>query len=126
MRPLLMVALVCFAAAPARTEEPPDPPVCAEAIAAKPDSPPLEALKEAEKLRMRKMKEAQRESRRLAKEGLGTADGTGSRRRMRDLDAIERRRAGLYREAKALCLCRERRGDPYREDCQQLYPQTLR
>ena len=33
--------------------------------------------------------------------------------------------ADARRAGKVLCLCRERRGDPNREDCQYLYPERL-
>lgn len=125
MRTHLLALSVLLVPVPVTAQAADDPAVCSEAIAAHPDLAPLEALEEAEKQRARQRRGVARESRRLAKEGLGSADGAGSRQRMRELGALEQRQTELHREAMRLCLCRERRSDPHREDCQQLYPQTL-
>lgn len=126
----LVAALVLLvqggAPRPARGEAPApdDPPLCREAILAEPSRSALDALARAEEATSRRAREATAAARRVMhknigggpQEGLAAAD---------EADALLRQAADARRDGRALCLCRERRGDPDREDCEYLYPEPL-
>ncbi|HVH17181.1 MAG TPA: hypothetical protein VNF72_02665 [Myxococcota bacterium] len=121
-----LVAAQAFAAAPSRSAEPApeDPPLCREAIAAHPDESALAALTRAEDDLAARARKARAEAKKILREHLG--DGTqgglagGDRAEPLMRQADELRRAG-----KVMCHCRQRRGDPQREDCEFLYPERL-
>lgn len=123
---LARVVLLLAAALPAPGAEPDpdDPPVCREALARHPDATALEALAEEEKRVAREARTAQRRARKLMHDHLGT--GSAVALRLPEYDALTRRVSEAKRVGKALCYCRERRGDPHREDCERLYPEVIR
>ena len=117
---LLCVALLALGADP----DPEDPPLCVEAIARHPESTALEALAEEEKSLAAAARRARREARKLMRETLGT--GSAARAALPAYEKLAREEADAKRAGKVLCYCRERRGDPHREDCELLYPVVIR
>lgn len=99
---------------------PEDPPVCRAAFDARPDDSALDALSHAEKQALRRAKAHRREGKKLMRETLG--GGPSARKRLPAFDAIAAREAEARADGRALCFCRKRRGDPYRQDCEALYP----
>lgn len=116
---LAATALLCLGAEP----DPEDPPLCAAAIARRPDATALEALGAAEKQLAREAREARREARKLMRQTLGA--GAAARATLPAYEALARKEGEAKRAGKVLCYCRERRGDPYREDCELLYPVVI-
>ncbi len=113
-------------AAPLRAEVPlpEDPPPCRDALAASPELPALRALEQAEQQAARRAREARRAAQKLLRKNIGV----GARAGLAGVDAADallRQEADARREGKVLCHCRERRGDPNREDCEFLYPERL-
>ena len=104
--------------------EPDDPPLCREALARHPEATALEALAEEEKQRALEARKAQREARKVMRQTLGA--GAAARAQLPAYEALARKQAEAKRAGKVLCYCRERRGDPHREDCELLYPVVIR
>jgi len=104
--------------------EPDDPPLCREALARHPDATALEALAEEEKRMSKEARDAKREARKLMRETLGA--GAAARARLPAYEALAARESQARAAGKALCYCRERRGDPHRQDCELLYPMVIR
>jgi hypothetical protein len=126
-RRALGVALACCAlATPVRAAEPDpdDPPPCRAAIEAHPEQTALAALAEEEKRLAAEARRARREARKLMRETLGA--GAAARAKLPAYEALMAREADARRAGKSLCYCRKRRGDPYREDCERLYPVVIR
>jgi hypothetical protein len=123
---VLGAAQALCAAAPARGAEavPEDPPRCREALAAHPEDDALEALARAEADAATSARKARAEARRILRKHIGTGE-QGGLAATEAADAQLRRAAELRREGKVLCHCRQRRGDPDREDCEFLYPEKL-
>ena len=105
---------------------PDDPPLCRAAIEAQPDESALEALAVAEKDSVRRAREATRAARKASKRTMGVANPGAIRGLVMSAGEAARVAGLARREAKTHCYCRQRRGDPYREDCEQLYPEVIR
>jgi hypothetical protein len=124
----LAAALALAAAAAAARAEAPaaeDPPACREALAALPEQSALEALARAEQAAAAQANAARAEARKLLRKQVGGGERGG----LAASDAAEpllARAAELRRHGKQLCHCRQRRGDPNRQDCEFLYPETLK
>jgi hypothetical protein len=121
-----LVAAHALAAAAARAAEPApeDPPPCRDALAAHPDESALAALARAEDDVAARARKARVEAQKILRGHLGDgAQGglAGSDR----AEPLLRRADELRRAGKVLCHCRQRRGDPLREDCEFLYPERL-
>ncbi len=116
---LLGVALPCLAAEP----DPEDPPLCREAIEARPEVGALEALAEAEKELAIDARRARNAARKIMRKTLGA--GAAARARLPTYEEQMRRESEARRDGKVLCYCRQRRGDPHREDCERLYPVVI-
>ena len=116
------VILLALAASPAHPGEPveTDASLCREVIAAHPGEP-LEALRKAEAERVRTAKSSYRRARKRLGRSLGGGPGAVGQRDASGagtaMDVFERNIA----EARVICGCRERRGDPHRQDCERLY-----
>lgn len=112
--------------APLRAEEPlpEDPPLCCAALAASPELPALAALERAEQQAAKRGREARRAAQQLLRGNLGAGAQAGLAG-ADAADALLRQAADARREGKVLCHCRQRRGDPNREDCEFLYPERL-
>ena len=119
---LVAVALVLAAGEVA----PEDPPLCRAAIEAQPDPSALETLAAAEKDAYQRAREASRAAKRASKHTLGGGNTGANRGHVMAAGEAVRVSGIARREAKTYCYCRQRRGDPYREDCEQLYPEVLR
>lgn len=117
---LLLAALLAIGAEPA----PEDPPLCVEALALHPDAGALEALAREEARLAEVARDARREARKLMRQTLGA--GAAGAAQLPAYEALSRRESEARRDGKVLCYCRERRGDPYREDCELLYPAVIR
>jgi hypothetical protein len=113
-------------AAALRAEEPlpEDPPLCRDALAASPELPAQAALERAEQQASKRAREARRAAQKLLRGNLG-AGAQGGLAGADAADALLRQEADARRQGKALCHCRQRRGDPNREDCEFLYPERL-
>jgi hypothetical protein len=97
-----------------------EPALCREVIAAHPGEP-LEALRKAEMERMQRVRSAWRRGKHVLWDSLGMGATEHTRRLAHAFGrASEEHRRALY-EARVICGCRERRGDPYREDCDALF-----
>jgi hypothetical protein len=117
---LAAIALCSLAAAP----DPEDPPLCREALAAQPDAPALAALADEEKRLAIEARTSAREARKLMRKSLGAgADGA---QLLPAYEALIRQQDDAKQRGKVICLCRERRKDPHREDCELLYPVRIR
>jgi len=116
---LVATSLLCVGAAP----DPEDPPLCREAIERHPDATALEALAEEEKQRAIVARRAQREARKIMRKTLGA--GAAARVHLPAYEAHARRESEARRDGKTLCYCRNRRGDPHRDDCELLYPVVI-
>lgn len=116
---LLLVLLFGLGAGP----DPDDPPPCREAIARHPDATALEALAAEEERVATEARHARREGRKVMRKTLGA--GVGAKAQLPVFDALARRDSEARRVGKILCYCRLRRGDPYREDCELLYPAVI-
>lgn len=116
----LLAALAGLGAAP----DPEDPPLCREALAARPDAEALVALAREEQRLAEEARRAARQARKLMRQNLGA--GAEARAVLPEYEALMRRQQEAKRRGKVICLCRERRGDPHREDCELLYPVVLR
>jgi hypothetical protein len=123
-RPLL--ALLALAALPALAADPApeDPPLCREALELHPDVDALEALSLEEARQAGIARDARREARKLMRETLGA--GAAGAAQLPAYEALSRRESEARRDGKVLCYCRERRGDPHRDDCELLYPAVIR
>jgi hypothetical protein len=117
---LLLLAAAGLGAAP----DPEDPPLCREALAAHPDAGTLDALAREEQRLADEARAAAREARKLMRQALGA--GAGGRALLPEYDALMQRQDEARRQGKVICLCRERRRDPHRKDCELLYPVVLR
>jgi hypothetical protein len=123
----LAIAALALAAAPrlrAAEPSPDDPPLCREALAARPDESALDALARAEEDLASRARKARAEAQRIMRKHIGDGEQGG----LAGADAIEpllRRASELRRAGKAICHCRQRRGDPQRTDCEYLYPEKL-
>ena len=109
---------------PVAEPDPEDPPLCREALARHPEATALEALAEEEKRLARLARVARREARKLMRETLGI--GAAARAKLPAYEALAVRESEAKRAGKALCYCRQRRGDPHRQDCELLYPVVIR
>lgn len=112
-----------LAAAGARAEPPGDdaePELCREVIEAS-DEPPLEALRKAETERWQAARTASRQGKRRLRQSMGGSPSLANRRVANQVAASQDAFHSAVREARVLCDCRERRGDPYREDCAVLF-----
>jgi hypothetical protein len=99
-----------------------EPALCREAIAAQPDAP-IAALRRAESARWEEARRAHARARRRLRRALGDVPGA---RLQADAEGFGRLAAGHHRamrEARVLCECRARRGDPDGAPCERLYPQ---
>ena len=114
------LAVLMLAAAP----EPDDPPVCREALARHPEATALEALAEEEANIAGEARRARRDARKIMRKTLGA--GAAGRIQLPAYEALAHKDAEARRAGKILCYCRERRGDPHREDCVLLYPVVIR
>jgi hypothetical protein len=125
MRPGRRWLLALLAAATlGATPDPEDPPLCREALAAHPEAEALEALALEEQRLAGEARTAAREARKLMRRSLGA--GAEGRALLPEYEALMRRQDEAKRQGKVICLCRERRNDPHREDCELLYPVVLR
>ena len=116
----LLLAVATLGAAP----DPEDPPLCREALAAHPDAPALDALAREEQRLADEARTATREARKLMRQSLGA--GAEGRALLPEYEALMQRQQEARRRGKVICLCRTRRRDPHREDCELLYPVVLR
>ncbi len=116
---LLAFAVLLLGAEP----EADDPPVCREALARHPEATALEALAEEEKELAVAARRARRDARKIMRETLGV--GAAALGRLPAYEALARKESEARAAGKALCYCRERRGDPHREDCELLYPAVI-
>ena len=116
---LLVATLFAVGAEP----EPEDPPLCREALARHPEATALEALAEEEKRLAIEARGLRREARKLMRQTLGA--GVAARAQLPAYEALSRKESGAKRAGKTLCYCRQRRGDPHREDCELLYPAVI-
>lgn len=107
----------------AATPDPEDPPLCREALEARPQKSALEALAGEEQRLADEARTAAREARQLMRKSLGA--GAEGRALLPDYEAAMRRQDEAKRRGKVICLCRERRRDPHREDCELLYPVVI-
>ena len=123
----LAVAALALAAAPrARAAEPSadDPPLCREAITARPSESALDALAHAEQDLASRARKANAEAQRIVHKHMGDGERGG----LAAADAAEplmRQAAELRKAGKTICHCRQRRGDPQRTDCEYLYPEKM-
>jgi len=117
---------IALQAAPLHAEEPrpEDPPLCRAALAASPELPAQAALERAEQQAAKRAREARRAAQKLLRGNLGAGAEAGLAG-ADAADALLRQEADARRQGKALCHCRQRRGDPNREDCEFLYPERL-
>jgi hypothetical protein len=123
---LALVAAQVLVAAPSRGAEPApeDPPLCREAIAEHPDASALDALTRAEDDLAARARRARAEAKRILREHM--ADGErGGLAATDQAEPLLRQADELRRAGKVVCHCRQRRGDPQREDCEFLYPERL-
>lgn len=116
---LIVTALFALGAEP----DPEDPPLCREALERQPDATALEALAEEEKQLAALARKARREARKLMRGTLGA--GAAARAQLPAYEALAREESEAKRAGKTLCYCRQRRGDPHREDCELLYPAVI-
>ena len=116
---LLALAVLLLGAKPV----PDDPPLCREALARHPKATALEALTEEEKRLATLARRARRDARNIMRKTLGV--GAAALGELPAYEALARREAEARAAGKALCYCRERRGDPHREDCELLYPAVI-
>lgn len=121
-----LAALVALIGSASHAAEPAaeDPPLCREAIAAHPDASALAALTRAEDDLAARARKARTAAKKILREHLGDgAQGglAGSDR----AEPLMRQADELRRAGKVMCHCRQRRGDPQREDCEFLYPERL-
>jgi hypothetical protein len=124
VRPLPVLALAAAALLSLGAEpDPEDPRLCIEAIERHPDATALAALAEEEKRLAVEARRLRREARKLMRGTLGA--GPEARAQLPAYEALSRREAEAQRDGRVLCFCRQRRGDPHREDCQLLYPVVL-
>ncbi|MGH0028235.1 MAG: hypothetical protein ACQGVC_00465 [Myxococcota bacterium] len=119
----LLVLLGSTGAAGAEPD-PEDPPLCRQAIETRPDTTALEALADEEKRLATEARRARRAARKVMRETLGA--GAGARAKLPEYEAHVAREAEAKRRGKVLCYCRERRGDPHRQDCELLDPMVIR
>ena len=116
---LALVSALLLGAEP----DPEDPPLCREAIESRPEQSALEALADAEKQLAVEARRARREARKIMRETLGA--GAAARVQLPAYEAHARRESEARRDGKVLCYCRNRRGDPHRDDCELLYPVVI-
>jgi len=124
---IALVAAHALAVSSARAAEPApeDPPLCREAIAAHPDQSALEALTRAEDDLAARARKARAEAKKILRAHI--ADGErGALAATDQAEPLFRQADELRRAGKTVCHCRQRRGDPQREDCEFLYPEPLR
>jgi hypothetical protein len=98
-----------------------EPALCRDAIAARPGDP-VAALREAESARWRTAREAHARARRGLHRALGDVAGARLQREAAAFGAVSAAHHQAMREARALCGCRARRGDPDGARCDRLYP----
>lgn len=103
---------------------PQDPPLCQEALIEHPGEAPLAALARAEQDAAQRAANAGREAAKILRKQIG-ADTEGGLSAATSAELLLRHQADARREGKVLCHCRQRRGDPDREDCEFLYPEKL-
>jgi hypothetical protein len=123
---LAIASLVLVVAPRVRAAEPSpdDSPLCREALAARPDESALDALAHAEEDLASRARKARAEAQSIMRKHIGDGERGG----LAAADAVEpllRQAAELRRAGKTICHCRQRRGDPQREDCEYLYPDPL-
>ena len=123
---LAVAALGPLGASRARAAEPSadDPALCREAIAARPDESALDALAHAEADLASRARKANAEAQRIVRKHVGDGERGG----LAAADAAEpllRQASELRKAGKAICHCRQRRGDPQRTDCEYLYPEKM-
>lgn len=126
-RACVAAALLAGAAAwsgSAAAESSEEPPPCREAIEAG-GGDPLEALADAEKAQWREAKHCEREIRKLARSSIGLGISDHALKATKRIDGLKQRIDRAVRTARALCGCREGRGDPHRTDCDFLYRRWL-
>lgn len=117
---LALLAGLCLGAQP----DPEDPPLCRDALAAHSDTDALDALAREEARLSSEARKASREARKLMRKTLGS--GTQGSAVLPQYEALMREQEEATRQGKVICLCRERRNDPHREDCELLYPIVIR
>jgi hypothetical protein len=118
----LALALFATTAPSAGGDEPAagDPPLCRDAIAAHPGDQ-LDALRRAEEDRWRAARSASRRGKKLMADAVEQGDTGAQRQRAARIGQTSDDYRRALQEARILCGCRERRGDPYREDCERLF-----
>ena len=124
---LLALALAALVAAPparAADASADDPPLCREAIAGRPDESALDALAHAEEDLASRARKANAEAQRVVHKHIGDGE-TGGLAAADAAGPLLRQAAELRKAGKAICHCRQRRGDPQRADCEYLYPEKL-
>ena len=104
--------------------DPEDPPLCRAALDAHPDATALEALSREEKRLSSEARTATREARKLMRTTLGS--GVAGQQVLPEYTALMQHQDDAKRQGKVICLCRERRRDPHRDDCELLYPVVIR
>ncbi|MCZ6783761.1 MAG: hypothetical protein O7G30_10685 [Proteobacteria bacterium] len=100
--------------------DPPEPAICQAAIAAQPHDP-LAALQRAEVARWQAARTASRQGRHLMRQTMGGGTSLATRRLANQIAQAQDAYRVAVQQARVLCGCRERRGDPYREDCDALF-----
>ncbi|HVN39756.1 MAG TPA: hypothetical protein VMW19_16460 [Myxococcota bacterium] len=124
---ILTSAALSLAAAPrARAAEPSsdDPPLCREALATRPDESALDALAHAEEDLASRARKANAEAQRIVHAHIGDGE-RGGLAAVGASEPLLSQAAELRKAGKVICHCRQRRGDPLREDCEYLYPEKL-
>jgi hypothetical protein len=116
---LFLLGLAARGAGPVPAPED-EPALCAEVLGRE-QGEPLDALARAEQERWTVARNAERRGRRLMRSTVGMGESQRSLRAVAELERLDRAFAAAVREARILCGCRQRRGDPYREDCDRLY-----
>ncbi len=91
--------------------------LCREIISGS-SEPPLEALRLAENERWRAARTASRQGRKQLKGVMGAGPSAAGRGAGSELARIQDRYHRAVHEARVICDCRQRRGDPLREDCE--------
>lgn len=100
------------------------PAICREAIA-RHGGEPLAALAAEEQDRWREARKAQRKARGLLRDNVGLGPHMRAVEQTAEVAALERYYVESLRVARTICGCRERRGDPHRQDCERQYAKFL-
>jgi len=101
-----------------------EPAICAQAVSTQPGDA-LKALARAESEAWKEAKAVKRESRKLAKGTLGMGASTASVRATAKMAELDDHYQAALARARQICGCRERRGDPHRENCDDQYARFI-